>query len=110
MPFVDSAQMWVMLLLGLALLAMEVFALVDAVRHPAGSYTAAGKRTKGFWVAVLAVAALIGFVTFRSPLFGGGIFTLVAVVAAGIYLADVRPALQSVGGRGRGNAGPYGPW
>lgn len=107
-PGVTSVQLSVMLLLGLALLAMQLFALIDAVRHPSDSYTTAGKRTKTFWVAVVAVAAVIGFITFQDPL---NIFSLLAVVAAGVYLADVRPALQQVRGRGRGgNAGPYGPW
>ena len=33
-----------------------------------------------------------------------------AIVAAGVYLADVKPALDQVMGRGQGNQGPYGPW
>jgi hypothetical protein len=36
---------------------------------------------------------------------------LIAVVAAGVYLADVKPALDRVMGKGsRRNDGPYGPW
>jgi hypothetical protein len=52
------------------------------------------------------VCALVGFVTFLSPL---NLFGILAVVGAGIYLADVRPALQQVSGRGSAQ-GPYGPW
>ena len=34
-----------------------------------------------------------------------------AFVAAGVYLADVRPAVETVQGRGTGShQGPYGPW
>ena len=33
-----------------------------------------------------------------------------ALVAAGVYLADVKPALDQVMGRGGGTQGPYGPW
>jgi Protein of unknown function (DUF2516) len=108
-PLVGSLQAGVLLLLSLAAFAMEVFALVDAVRHSDSDFVAAGKRTKTFWVAVTGVAAAIGFVRIGNPL---GIFSLLAVVAAGVYLADVRPALAQVRGRGggRGNAGPYGPW
>ena len=36
------------------------------------------------------------------------IFTIASVIAAGIYLADVRPAVKGIG-KG-GNQGPYGPW
>ena len=37
-------------------------------------------------------------------------FGLIGFIAAAVYLADVRPALRQVTGRGRRNDGPYGPW
>ena len=69
---------------------------------------AAGKLSKIWWVAILGVAAAVGFVTI-SRVLGLGI---IGVVAAGVYLADVRPALRSVSGRRGGgtHSGPYGPW
>ena len=105
----NGAQGLVLLVLGALAFAMQVFALVDAVRHRPDAFVAAGKRTKQFWVIVLAVATAIGFVSLLNPL---NIFGLLAVVAAGIYLADVRPALRQVSGRGGGSQhmGPYGPW
>lgn len=104
-----AAQSWVLLLLTLAAFAMQVFALVDAARHPASAYEAAGKLTKQKWLIILGVAAAIGFISLGN---GGLLFLLViAVVAAAVYLTDVRPALQSMGGRGRGrSSGPYGGW
>src|SRR5262245_46851536 len=106
----NGAQNLVLLALGLLAFAMQVFALVDATRNRPDAFVAAGKRTKRFWVIVLAVATALGFVSVTSPL---NIFSLLAVVGAGIYLADVRPALRQVSG-GRGNSGqhmgPYGPW
>jgi hypothetical protein len=108
MNFIGSAQSTVALILGIAALALEVFAFIDALRHRPDAYVAAGKRTKQFWMIVTGVCALVGFVTFFSPL---NLFGILAVVGAGIYLADVRPALQQVSGRGRGSSqGPYGPW
>ena len=108
MNVLGSAQSTVALLLGIAALALEVFAFVDAVRHRPDAYVAAGKRTKQFWSIVTGVSALVGFVTMLSPL---NLFGILGVVAAGIYLADVRPALLQVSGRGRGSSqGPYGPW
>ena len=56
------------------------------------------------------VAAAIGFLHLgRSPL---GIVNIAAFVASAVYLADVRPAVRSVLGRGGQNSqlGPYGPW
>ena len=105
----NGAQSLVLLLLGSLAFLMQVFALVDAARHRPDAFVAAGKRTKQFWVIVLAVATALGFVSVLNPL---NIFSLLAVVAAGIYLADVRPALRQVSGRGGGSQhmGPYGPW
>jgi hypothetical protein len=39
-----------------------------------------------------------------------GLFGLAAVVAASVYLADVRPAVKDAGRGGSRNTGPYGPW
>lgn len=108
MNLISSAQNVVVLVLGVAALALEVFALVDALKHRPDAYVAAGKRTKKFWTIITGIAALVGFVFLFSPL---NFLGIIAVVAAGIYLADVRPALQQVSGHGRGSAsGPYGPW
>lgn len=97
------------LALGVAAFAMQVFALVDAVRHRSDAYVAAGKRTKTFWVAIVAVCAAVGLLFIQNPI---SIFGIAAVVGAAVYLADVRPALQRVGGRGGSSShqGPYGPW
>ena len=52
------------------------------------------------------MALAVGFVTFTSIV---GMLGLLAVIAAGVYLADVKPALDRVMGKGRRD-GPYGPW
>ena len=55
----------------------------------------------------LGVAVLLGFVS----LGGLGLLAILGVVAAGVYLADVRPAVETVQGRGNNShQGPYGPW
>lgn len=106
MHFIGSVQSVIILVLGIAAFAVEIFALVDAARHRADAYVAASKRTKNFWLVVTGAAALIGFVFIWSPL---NFIGIIAIVAAGVYLADVRPALQQVSGRRRPE-GPYGPW
>ena len=107
MTMLGSAQSSLLLLLGVAALAAEVFALVGAVRHRPDAYVAAGKRTKTFWVAILGVAVVVGFISLGNVL---SIFGIAPFVAAAVYLADVRPALARVTGRGGGRQGPYGPW
>ncbi|MEO7069425.1 MAG: DUF2516 family protein [Nostocoides sp.] len=108
MGAIGSAQGWVLLVLGVAALAMEVYALVDAVTHRTDAFPAAGKRTKPFWLVILVIAVAIGFITIFNVI--GGFIGLLAVVAAGVYLADVRPALRQVTGKGGQRQGPYGPW
>jgi len=106
MPALGSIDQLISVLLGLAALAMEVFALVDALRHRSEAFTAAGKLTKQLWMIILIVAVLIGFLTRYNPL-GIGILP---VVAAAVYLADVRPALRRISGRGSSGNGSYGSW
>lgn len=96
LPQVTDAQSLVSLVLGLAALAMEVWALVDCAITRADAFVAADKRTKPLWLAITGIAVLIGFVFFANPF---TIFSLLAIVGAGVYLADVRPAVRAVRGR-----------
>ena len=113
---VGSIQDLVLIAIGFGAFAVEVWALIDVLRRPGAAFTAAGKRTKTFWVAIIAVATAIGFVSL--PLSGAGLpgfLGIISIVAASVYLADVRPAVRQYGGR-RGprrddrHQGPYGPW
>jgi Protein of unknown function (DUF2516) len=85
--------------------ALAGFGLVDALRHRPDAFTAAGKRTKNFWLAVLGACVLLSLFLFPSPF---SLQWIIAVVGAGVYAADVRPALRRVMGRGSSNNGPYG--
>ena len=88
------------LLVFLLTLAVDLWALIDAAIRPAPAYEAAGKRTKVFWVAILAVATLCAWI---------GFFGLIGLIASIVYLVDVRPALRGISG-GQGSGGPYGGW
>ena len=85
-----------LLVLGLGALALKVWALVDAATRPAEAYVAAGKLTKVAWIVILALAVLLGGANIL------GIFGLVGLVAAIVYLVDVRPAVRGMR--------PGGPW
>ena len=106
MTSLAQLQHWIVLGLSVVALGVEVYALLDCLRRRPDAFTAAGKRTKSFWLLVTGISVLLGFVA----LGGLGLLALVAIVAAGVYLADVKPALDQVMGRGSGNTGPYGPW
>jgi hypothetical protein len=110
---IADLQALIVLALALGAFALEVFALVDALRRKSGAFVAAGKRTKRFWVILLVVAAALGFIGLPRPVgFGDAlsIFSIIAVVAAAVYLTDVRPAVRQIRGGGGTNSGPYGPW
>jgi predicted CDP-diglyceride synthetase/phosphatidate cytidylyltransferase len=96
MEIFQGFQTIVLYALGAGALALEVYAFVDALRHPEGSYLAAGKRTRTFWLLLLGVAMALGVVTLASL----NLFALLGFVAAAVYLADVRPALRQVRGLG----------
>lgn len=109
MPAIYEAQSLLQTVVGVAVFAMMVWALVDCARTRADAFPAAGKRTKQFWLLLTGGATLIGFIFLTHPF---NIFNLVAVVAAGVYHADVKPAVKAVLGRGGSSShmGPYGPW
>ena len=74
-----------------AVLALAVWALVDALIRPTSAYVAAGKLTKPAWVAITALAAVLSY--FVLPL---NFLGLIATVASIVYLVDVRPALRGL--------------
>jgi len=97
----------VLLVLGVGSFALKAFALGDALLRPAPAFPAAGKLTKVKWCAIVGAAFVVNLVLF-NPL---NLLNLVGVVAALVYLVDVRPALQALGPGGsirRGKGGGYG--
>jgi hypothetical protein len=87
-------------LINLVATVVVVVALIDAALRRNEAFVAAGKQTKIFWILVLVLGLFI---------------TLVGVIAAIVYLVDVRPAVKGMGGgRGGGRTsssdGPYGPY
>jgi hypothetical protein len=106
--FVGQVQSLVLLVLGLGALALTGFAAFDVVRRKAPLFPHVGRLTKPAWTGILVAAFLISIVYFGSP--GTlGILNVVGVVAAAVYLVEVRPKLRQIDGGGR-NSGPYGPY
>jgi hypothetical protein len=80
-------------LIWLALFLVALFAFVDALIRKPTAYVAAGKLTKPAWAAITGVAALALF------LFGiRSFWSIPAIVAALVYLVDVRPAVRGISG------------
>ncbi|MEU0938678.1 MULTISPECIES: DUF2516 family protein [unclassified Embleya] len=100
----DQVLTW----LFLGILLLKVFCLFDAAFRREDAYRAADKKKKSFWLIVLGIAVVVDVL----PIGLGLILMLAGLVAAIVYLVDVRPALKDVAGRRGGgrNMGPYGPW
>lgn len=108
MPALYEAQNLLQAAIGLGVLAMMVWALVDCARTRPDAFPAAGKRTKTFWLALTGAATAVGFIFVLQPF---NLFNLAAVVAAAVYHADVKPAVRALRGQRPGtHMGPYGPW
>lgn len=110
MQWLSQAQSWIMLALAVGALGCGVFAFVDAARHQAGAFAAEGKQSKTFWLVALGIAVAVMFASLPSVL---NLFGLIAIVAIGVYLADVRPALAPHRARrrkGASGSGPHGSW
>jgi uncharacterized protein DUF2516 len=112
-------------ILHLVVLALAVFAFVDAAFRRDDAYRAAGKQNKPFWLVILGLAILV------NVFLGGllGILTIAGLIASIVYIVDVRPAIRQLTGGGTGGMrrglgggrwrrrpggsssdGPYGPF
>ncbi len=84
----------ILAIVGLAMTGTMVFALVDALRQPSEAYVAGEKLSKQAWCIILGVALA------AHVLLSGGdpinLLSLVGIVAAIVYLVDVRPTLRSL--------------
>lgn len=85
------------LVIALGLLAVKIWALVDCIIRPAPAFEAASKQTKGLWLGLLVGTILLSTL---------GLFILIGLVVAIVYLVDVRPAVRAYGPGPR--TGPYG--
>ncbi|MFC1409485.1 DUF2516 family protein [Streptacidiphilus sp. N1-12] len=115
--------------LTIALLLFKAVAFIDAaIRRPA-AYQAVDKQTKTFWLLVLAFAVAVDFLPIP---YMAQMLSLIGLVAAIVYMVDVRPRVRAItprrsgklggkmGGFGkigrskkdneRNHMGPYGPW
>ena len=88
---VFEAEGLVRLLIYLACLTVSIFAFVNSLLYSAEAYEAAGKLTKTTWCTILGIGVVLFFVPI--PLI---LVNLILLVAALVYLADVRPALAGL--------------
>jgi hypothetical protein len=82
-------------IISLAIVVLQGWALIDCVMRPSKAFEVAGKLTKPAWLAITAIALVVGLLF--GPL---GILGLAGIVASIVYMVDVRPAVREVQGGG----------
>jgi hypothetical protein len=91
---VDTLYDWTYYVLFYGLVVLRVWAIADCATRKTAAFPAVDKLTKPVWLLILVVSGLLG--TFASdPLWP---ISLISVVAAAVYLADVRPAVREIAG------------
>lgn len=98
MSIVDSLYHWTDFVLFWGLVALRAWAVLDCLTRKAAAFPAAGKLTKPAWLAILVFSGLLGTLVPGSQ---AGIISLISVVVAAVYLADVRPAVREISGGSR---------
>lgn len=97
---------WFFGILSLVMFIVELWAFIDAAIRPKAGYVSADKQTKNLWLVLLGLALVVTAV-FRVGFLS--IFGIAGLIVALVYLADVRPAVRQVQGKGGSSYGPYGP-
>lgn len=87
----------ILMLVSLVMFAVQGFAFIDATRHAPQAYPAIDRGSKTGWLIGLGLGVLAHMV-FWQPL---NFLNLIGIVAALIYVLDVRPNLLAVTGRAR---------
>jgi len=90
--FVFEIRDLVVWVLMLAALGVKAFAFVSALLYKPEAYEAAAKLTKVGWALILGIGLAAQLLI--PSLFG--LLNLIFLVAALVYLADVRPALKEL--------------
>jgi hypothetical protein len=66
----------------------------DCAVRKAAAFPAVDKLTKPAWLAILVISALFGWLI-PAP---SGPISVITIIVAAIYLADVRPAVREISG------------
>jgi Protein of unknown function (DUF2516) len=100
MSVVGELYTWTDRLLFYAIVLLRIWAVVDCLTRKAAAFKAAERLTKPAWLAILVLAGLLGTFLGRADSAHSEIqvFSLISIVAAAVYLADVRPAVREISG------------
>jgi hypothetical protein len=78
-----------LVVIGIGLLGMKIYAFADCIRRPAAAFPAYGKLSKPAWLVITVLSVLTALSL--NPI---GILSLAGTVGAIVYLVDVKPAVS----------------
>ena len=90
--FFDDVARYINLLVLIFSLVIQAVALIHCLTQRGDGFQAIGTLPKGAWAAILAVCIVLTLLVSGAI----GIFGLIGIAAALIYLLDVRPALKDL--------------
>lgn len=103
MRVLDHFYFWTDTILFWGLVALRAWAVIDCATRKAAAFPAVDKLTKPAWLAILVFSGLFGSLSALGSQLGP--ISLISVIVAAVYLADVRPAVREIsGGRDSGNS------
>lgn len=111
--YISQIQGWLLLILSVAAFALSLISVIHAAVTKPNVFVAADKRTKVFWLAITGGSALLAFLSIPGGGVGGRgglLLTILPLIGAGVYLTDVRPALNQYKKRPRGGQGGPDGW
>ena len=90
--FYDDVVVYLNLLVLILSLVVQAVALIHCLTQRGDGFQAIGTLPKGAWAAILAICIVLTLLL-SGPV---GIFSLIGIAAALIYLLDVRPGLKDL--------------
>ena len=83
---------WILMIVGYPAIAVALYAFVHAVMQRPDAFTAADKMSKPAWLGITG-GAIVVLLLFPTP---NTFFWIVGLVAALVYIVDVRPKVTEV--------------
>ncbi|HEY3503142.1 MAG TPA: DUF2516 family protein [Actinocatenispora sp.] len=98
--FAYLVQYYLTLVIALFAIVVEVFSFVHCVFQRRDAFPAIGTLSKGIWLLLLGGSVVLTLLLGVSPT---GIIGMIGIIAAAVYILDVRPGLKDA-------TGGSGPW
>jgi len=91
--FATPVVYWINVLLFIFAVVIEAAAFIHCLLQRPDAFRAVGTLSKGLWLALTGGAVFLSLLLLTSPT---GLLGLIGIIAAAVYLLDVRPAIRNL--------------